>query len=208
MKNPYIFLQQKNFLFKRIIDLSIAIPGAVITLLFFPIITLIIKLDSRFKLYLQRRIGLNNREFTIYKFRTLTHGSDQKNTIWRELDKKQITRVGRFLRITNIDEFPQFLNVIIGGLSIVGPRPEWIKLVRILEKQLPDYSERYKIKPGITGLAQIMMGSPYTPEEIQKKIEYDLYYIKNFSISMDIKILMKTIVIVFKNFAKILRKDA
>lgn len=203
MRNLFIFSQKNNFLFKKIIDLSIALPGAVITLLLFPIIAVLIKLGSPGPvLYLQKRIGLNNKKFTIYKFRTLICSPEQENIIWRELDKTQVTRVGRFLRMTNIDEFPQFINVIVGDLSIVGPRPEWIKLANILEKKFPDYSERYKMKPGITGLAQVMMEPPYTLTEIRKKIDYDIFYIKNFSIFMDIKILIKTIAIILKKFTK------
>ena len=123
---------------------------------------------------------------------------NQNKEPWRERDPNQITRVGKLLRKIHLDEFPQFWSILKGDLSFVGPRPEWEKLARIFEKEIPFYSQRYLIRPGFTGWAQLNFPSSTSVEEAKEKFQYDLYYIKNRSFVLDLGIILKTIRLFFK----------
>lgn len=178
---------------KRLYDFLFALLLLVITAIFWPIIGVIIKLESQGPIfYKQKRLGRNYKTFTIIKFRTMkVDDNDGKPT---ESNDSRITRFGKFLRKTRIDELPQTLNIVVGDMSFVGPRPERPELVTELERQIPFYKERTLVKPGLTGWDQIS-GEYHSPsrEDTLKKLQYDLFYIKNRSIYLDLSIILKTI---------------
>ncbi len=193
-------LTQSELLAKRTLDLVIAC-GAMLVL--WPVLlaaAIAIKLDSPGPiLFRQRRHGFNNREFGIYKFRSMRVAEDGSRVKQAVRNDPRITRVGAFLRRTSIDELPQLINVIRGEMSIVGPRPhavahndEWVKLVE-------GYARRHNILPGITGLAQVsgFRGETDTQEKIDARVRLDLQYIESWSFTLDVKIIFKTVAILF-----------
>lgn len=184
---------------KRSFDIIFSLIGLLITAILFPFIALAIKLDSPGSIfYIQKRVGKDRKIFTLYKFRTMKESPNQYKEPWRERDPSQITRVGKVLRKTNLDEFPQFWSILKGDLSFIGPRAEWEKLARVFEKEIPFYSQRCLIRPGFTGWAQINFPPSTSIEEAKEKFKYDLYYIKNRSFFLDLGIVLKTIRIIFK----------
>ncbi len=179
---------------KRFIDLFAAIFFGLISLLFIPLIIIAIKLESKGKIiYQQERVGLNNKIFKVYKFRTMQENAEQNGAVWASANDPRITRIGKLLRKTRLDEVPQFLNIIIGNMSFVGPRPERPEFVEQLKKEIPFYNERHLIKPGLTGWAQINYPYGASVADAKEKLQYDLFYIKNQSVSLDISIILKTI---------------
>ena len=179
---------------KRLLDICGGIIGMALLGLLFPLITLVILLDSgRPILYTQLRVGRSARPYKIWKFRTMRQDAeaDGKARVTQRRDER-ITRTGRLLRRTHIDELPQFWNVLRGEMSMVGPRAERPELILEYEKQIPFYRARLLVKPGITGLAQIKYSYFATIEETTMKLEYDLYYIKHRNLFMDIVILIRT----------------
>ena len=179
-------------LFIRVIDIIYSVISLIIILPLFLLIALFIKLDSRGEvIYKQTRVGKNGVNFTIYKFRTMLTGVHDEPT---EENDNRITKVGSFLRKSRIDELPQLYNVLKGEMSFIGPRPERPELVQNLKKQVPYYNERLLIRPGITGWDQTSM-EYHSPsyEDTMKKLQYDLYYIKNRTILLDLIIVMRTI---------------
>ncbi len=188
-----------NQLIKRVFDIFFSVIGLFFTVAFFPFIALAIKIDSRGPIfYCQKRIGKNRKIFTVCKFRTMKHIPGGCQKAWREKEADQITRVGRFLRRSFLDEMPQFWNVLKGELSFVGPRPEWVRLAETFEKEIPFYFQRYLVKPGLTGWAQINFPASTSVKEAREKFEYDLYYIKNRSFLLDLGIILKTVRIIFR----------
>jgi len=184
---------------KRGFDVLFSFAGLLITAILFPFIALAIKIDSPGSVfYTQERIGKDRKNLTLYKFRTMKVSGDQDKKLWREKDPGQITRVGRILRRIHLDEFPQFWSILKGDLSFVGPRAEWEKLARIFEKEIPFYSQRYLVRPGFTGWAQINFPASASVEEAKEKFEYDLYYIKNRNFFLDLGIILKTINIILR----------
>lgn len=178
---------------KRVLDLVGGLVGTIITLLLTPFIALAIVLDSgRPVFYTQKRLGLRGKEYTIIKFRTMYDDGNKRVRVTVENDDR-ITRVGRFLRKSHMDEMPQFINVLNGEMSLVGPRAERNELVTILQRKVPFYRARLLVKPGITGWAQINFGYAATVEDTGIKLEYDLYYIKHRNFLMDIIILLRTV---------------
>ncbi len=123
---------------------------------------------------------------------------NQEKDLWRERDPSQTTRTGKILRKFYLDEFPQFLNILKGDISFVGPRPEWLKLAEIFEKEIPFYSLRYLIRPGFAGWAQLKLPASTSVKEAKEKFQYDLYYIKNRSFLFDLEIILKTIRIILR----------
>ncbi|MAV92826.1 MAG: UDP-phosphate N-acetylgalactosaminyl-1-phosphate transferase [Candidatus Marinimicrobia bacterium] len=179
--------------------------------LFSPVIILIIVLIFCFikisqpkynAFYVQQRVGKNGILFRMYKFRTmLINMNVGDNAVTTTENDVRITKLGKFLRKHRLDEFPQFINVLIGNMSIVGPRPEQEKFVKKLSKEIPKYMKRHNVKPGITGLAQIKVG--YTSgevDEVKHKLKYDLEYINDISILNDIYILFKSISVILFGF--------
>ncbi|HXK34671.1 MAG TPA: sugar transferase [Dehalococcoidia bacterium] len=183
---------------RRAFDIALATPGLIFFLVTYPLIAVAIKVDSRGPvIYKQTRVGLRGRRFTIYKYRTMSH-EGHKPYETPKLDHEhfrtfvfitptsRLTRVGRFLRATSLDELPNFWNVLRGDMSIVGPRPEIPELV---EQYPPEYHRRHEVKPGITGLAQINGRADLTYEETMK---YDIEYIEKRSLALDLSIIAKT----------------
>lgn len=153
-----------------------------------------IRFDSKGPaLYRQRRIGYQGREFEIFKFRSMRVDAEKDGARWASADDDRVTRVGRFIRRTRIDEIPQALNILRGEMSFVGPRPERPEFVRLLEREIPHYHERHLVKPGITGWAQVKYVYTASIEGARHKLTYDLFYIKHFSVLLDLLIVLMTV---------------
>ncbi len=184
-----------NTIIKRFIDLILAIPLLVVTSPLLLIIATSIKLNSRGPvLYKQDRVGKNHKHFFIYKFRTMVENAEQMTgPVWATEEDPRITRVGRILRRFRLDELPQLLMVIQGHMSMIGPRPERPYFVDKLAQEYPFYYRRHKIRPGITGWAQIKHPYDQDIEDVRKKLKYDFYYIENLSFPLDIKIMLSTV---------------
>lgn len=183
---------------KRISDVLISMIILIITFPLNILISIFIKLDSPGPvLFKQDRIGMNNKIFRIYKFRSMFLDAEKHTgPVWSRKDDPRVTRVGRFLRKLRLDEIPQFYNVLKGEMSLVGPRPERPYFVDMLAQQLPYYRRRLKVRPGITGWAQVKHKYDESIEDVKVKLRYDLFYIENMSFRMDIKILARTILVV------------
>ncbi|MFM8683716.1 MAG: sugar transferase, partial [Chthoniobacterales bacterium] len=161
------------------------------------LVALAVVINSGFPiLYRQERVGRGEGKFTLLKFRTMRVRKEEDDPYTRDGDTR-ITRVGRFLRLTRLDELPQIFNVLKGEMSIVGPRAEWSRIVADYETKIPSYHLRHLVKPGITGWAQVNYRYGSGLDDAIEKLRYDLYYIKNYSLVLDIEILLKTILKVF-----------
>ncbi|MFY0604302.1 MAG: exopolysaccharide biosynthesis polyprenyl glycosylphosphotransferase [Flavobacteriaceae bacterium] len=181
-------------IFHRLLDIVISSIGIIILILLIPIIFLINLLLNRGPLfYIQERVGEKGKPFKIYKLRTMVVNAEQNGAVWAIKNDKRITLFGRFLRNTRLDESPQFFNILKGDMSIIGPRPERPEFVKKLEEEIPYYGLRHVIKPGVTGWAQVKFPYAGSIEEQEKKLRYDLYYIKEQGLFIDFKILIKTI---------------
>jgi exopolysaccharide biosynthesis polyprenyl glycosylphosphotransferase len=180
---------------KRLFDIILSFVLLYFSSLVVLLATLLIKLDSKGELfYKQERVGMNFKKFHIIKFRTMVADAERDTgAVWASKGDRRITRVGKYLRKFRIDEIPQLVNVLMGDMSFVGPRPERLVFIRELEKDMPAYSHRLAVKPGITGWAQVMYPYAATKEESKEKLRYDLYYIKNMSILLDALIALKTV---------------
>lgn len=180
---------------KRLMDVTISLIILALGLPVWMLVALAIKIDSHGPvLYKQQRVGKDGKEFTIYKFRSMVEDAESHSgPKWAEKADPRITRVGNLIRRARIDEVPQFFNVLIGDMSLVGPRPERPFFVEQFKKQIPFYSRRMKVKPGITGWAQIKGGYDTSIENVKQKLQYDLFYLENMSLRMDLKILLNTI---------------
>jgi exopolysaccharide biosynthesis polyprenyl glycosylphosphotransferase len=204
--NSSYFLHQKAFgilsknrtrVAKRILD----VLGSIILLLIFSPIMLItavlVKLESKGPIfYKQKRVGLFNKEFSVIKFRSMAADAEKAGAQWAKKNDPRITKVGAFIRKTRIDELPQLINVIIGEMSLVGPRPERKVFIKELEKVIPYYKFRHAVKPGITGLAQVNYPYGDSIEDAVWKHKYDIFYIKYHRSFLDLKILLLTIKVV------------
>lgn len=181
--------------FKRIMDVSISIIFGLVTLIFYPFVILAIWLEDRGSPFIiQERIGQGSRRIKIVKFRSMTTNNDRGGWPGEEGDKNRITKVGAFLRKSRIDEFPQLWNVIKGDISLIGPRPDIIGNFETLAKEVPYYTIRNIVKPGLSGWAQTHQDVvPHSIEETKDRLAYDLYYIKNRSFFLDIKIALQTV---------------
>lgn len=178
---------------KRAVDLTIALLVLILTLPAWPWILLAVRLSSRGPiLYSQTRIGQGGRPFTLYKFRTMLHNAEPNGSVWACPNDPRVTRIGRFLRRTRLDELPQLWNILRGEMSIVGPRPERPEFVAPLARLIPFYNERHLIKPGLTGWAQINFRYGASVDDSRRKLQLDLYYIKHMSLELDLVILLRT----------------
>ncbi len=189
-------LTLRDQILKRCFDLVVGTAMLIFALPVFAIISLLIKLDSSGPVYFrQRRHGFNLDEFRIFKFRTMTTLEDGDRFRQAKRGDKRITRVGKFLRRTNLDELPQLFNVIAGQMSLVGPRPHAVAHNNDFEEKIRLYAKRHNVKPGITGWSQVngYRGETDTLEKMQKRVEHDAFYIDNWSIRFDIMILILTI---------------
>jgi len=182
---------------KRLIDIIISAIGLVVL---FPVIVLIgvlIKLTSQGSVfYIQTRCGHHGDSFRLLKFRTMVVDAERDGAQWTQPEDPRITPLGRFLRQTRLDELPQMWNVLTGEMSFIGPRPERPDFIEELKREIPYYTLRHLVKPGITGWAQILYPYGASVEDAKNKLEYDLYYIKNYSLALDLYILLSTIRVV------------
>ena len=179
---------------KRFMDAVFAAILGTISLVFYPFLILAVKLNSRGPVfYKQKRIGQIGKTFEMLKFRTMRQDAEQlTGAVWAADNDPRATRVGGFLRKTRLDELPQLWNIIKGEMSFVGPRAERPEFHEILKKEIPFYEERYLIKPGLSGWAQINFRYGSSVKDAAEKLQYDLYYIKNRSLFLDLGIALKT----------------
>jgi sugar transferase (PEP-CTERM system associated) len=190
---------------KRMLDLSLSMIGFVLAAPLMAITALAIRLDSPGPvLYSQERVGENGRIFTVYKFRSMRNDAERGGqAIWARDQDDRITRVGRVIRATRLDELPQLWNVMRGDMSFVGPRPERPFFVEQLAREIPFYVQRHSVKPGVTGWAQVKYRYGSSIEDAMEKLRYDLYYIKHMSVIFDLTIVLDTVkVVLFGKGAK------
>jgi exopolysaccharide biosynthesis polyprenyl glycosylphosphotransferase len=183
----------KNRVLKRSFDIIFSLIALLLLTPFFLLIILLIKLTSPGPVsFKQDRVGANNVKFEIYKFRSMTvQAKKASDTVWTTADDSRVTKIGRFIRKGNIDELPQFWNVLIGNMSVVGPRPEREHFVEQFKKDIPEYKVRHMAKSGITGWAQVNGWRGDT--SIKNRVECDLDYIENWSFQFDMKIIWLTV---------------
>ena len=191
-------LSHITLLLKRTYDTVLSFIGLIITSPLFLIISLLIKLESKGPVFFkQERVGRNEKSFNIYKFRSMQSDAEKKTgPIMSFKDDNRVTRIGRILRKTRLDEIPQLLNVLKGDMSFVGTRPERPVFVDKFKKHIPYYTQRFSLRPGITGWAQIRCPYASTIEQTTDKLRYELYYLKNFSLLFDLSIILRTIKVV------------
>ena len=191
--NPNI-LTEFQIILKRFMDVFISIFGLLVMFVPFLIIMFLIKVSSSGNIiFKQKRIGLNGVEFIVHKFRTMHSNSEHKTgPVWASKNDPRVTPLGKILRKTRLDEFPQLYDVLIGNMSIVGPRPERNFFINKLKEKFPYYMRRLNVRPGITGWAQVMGDYDTTLEDVENKLKLDFYYIENISIWLDIKIIILT----------------
>ncbi len=181
-------------LYHRLMDLVCALLGIVIGIIFLPLVLLGNLIGNKGKLlYIQTRVGKNGKPFKIYKFRTMVKNAEKDGVKWADKNDHRVTSFGRFLRRSRLDEIPQFINVLKGDMSIIGPRPERPFFVKELSKVIPFYETRHTIKPGLSGWAQVNSRYGSSIEDSLVKLQYDLYYIKHRSFFLDINIIVKTL---------------
>lgn len=182
---------------KRGLDIIFSLVLLIIGGIFLLIVGLIIKIDSPGPaIFKQERLGLNGKVFNIYKFRSMCQGAEKKGTgVYSLKGDPRVTKVGRFIRATSIDELPQLINILKGEMSFIGPRPTLTYHPWKLEEYTDEQMKRFKVRPGVTGLAQVN-GRKDIPWD--ERIIYDVNYVENLSFMLDLKILLKTIVKVFK----------
>lgn len=189
-------------LFARLLDWSFGLIGATLLLVVGPVVALLIKLDSPGPVfYRQIRLGRGGVPFELLKFRSMVADAEEDvGAQWATKGDQRVTRIGRFLRRTRLDELPQVINILRGDIHLIGPRPERPEFIAQLERELPFYRARLAVKPGLTGWAQVRYRYGNTVEDALIKLEYDLYYIKNRSVLLDLSILLNTIgvILLFK----------
>ena len=194
-------LKKYQRLQKRVFDVLISIIIIIFLLPIYFLIAILVKIDSKGKvIYSQERIGKNGKTFNIYKFRTMIEDAEKETGPVLEMENDvRVTRIGKVLRKTKLDELPQFFNVLKGSMSIVGPRPERPYFANKIKEKYKEFEYREMFKPGITGLACIELGYYANPEE---KLRYDLEYMENWNMKLDIQICIKTVKLIFQSFHK------
>ncbi len=184
---------------KRVFDLAASLTLLLVAWPFMLLTALAIWIESGFRgpiLYRQDRVGYGGRVFKVVKFRSMRTDAEMQGAVWARKNDDRITRVGRIIRATRLDELPQLWNVLQGRMSFVGPRPERPEFVGPLEEQIPYYAERHRVKPGLAGWAQLCYPYGASVEDAAEKLRYDLYYVKNHNIMMDLLILVQTVEVV------------
>jgi sugar transferase (PEP-CTERM system associated) len=185
---------------KRLMDLIVGIFGIIVGLPLMILVAVVIKIEDGMTapvLYRQERVGQGGNPFELLKFRSMSVDAEAEGkAVWASEGDSRITRVGNVLRKFRADEMPQLFNVLRGQMSVVGPRPERPEFVAELQKNIPFYSERHTVKPGITGWAQLRYSYGATEEDALEKLQFDLYYIKNQSVVLDIMIILQTVEVV------------
>ncbi|MCA0149779.1 exopolysaccharide biosynthesis polyprenyl glycosylphosphotransferase [Rossellomorea vietnamensis] len=179
---------------RRSFDIVLAIIGILMSIPLIVLFSLLIRLDSRGSIfYRQERVGMQGRYFELLKLRTMEMDAEKEGPRWAGINDPRVTRIGRFLRKTRMDELPQLINVLKGDMSIIGPRPERPVFTDLFNEKTPGFINRLAIKPGLTGWAQVNGGYEMSPEE---KLAYDLDYIRNRSFTFDLKILFLTVKVI------------
>lgn len=182
---------------KRLFDIATALVLLVLAAPLMLVTAVLIKLESPGSvLYRQQRVGLNGRCFDVVKFRSMRNDAEKNGPQWASKQDARVTRVGRVIRRLRIDELPQLFNVLHGTMSVVGPRPERPFFVEQLTQQIPYYGLRHSVKPGVTGWAQVRYHYGSTVEDSQQKLQYDLYYVKNHTLLLDLLVLFETVAVV------------
>jgi len=206
---PSVFIYTNRFRmtpfmrsYKRIYDVVFSCLGLIIAAPLFPILAILIKLDSPGPVFFsQLRVGENEVEYFVHKFRTMAQDAEKETgAVWAQKSDPRVTRIGQFLRKTRIDEIPQLINVLKGEMSFIGPRPERMAFVERLKETIPFYSTRHFVKPGVTGWAQVCYPYGASDEDALEKLRYDLFYIKNYSVLLDFRIILDTIRVVTSGF--------
>lgn len=181
-------------IYQRILDIILSLVGLVVGLPLIAIFGILIKIEDKGPItYKQERLGKGGKRFYIYKLRSMRTDAEKFGAQWAEKDDPRITKVGKFIRKTRIDEIPQLFNILKGDMSLIGPRPERPEFTFQFNTEIPGFINRLSIKPGLTGWAQVNGGYEITPEE---KLKEDMYYIKNRSILLDFKILFRTVKVI------------
>jgi sugar transferase (PEP-CTERM system associated) len=182
-------------LVRRVISIVISLIGLILALPLLPLIVLAIRLDSKGPVfYTQTRVGKSGRVFKVVKFRTMRQDAEAASgPQWAGDNDPRITRVGKFLRSSRLDEIPQLWCVLKGDMAFVGPRPERPEFIEWLSKEIPYYGVRHMVRPGLTGWAQVRYKYGSTVEDSREKLQYDLFYIKNASIGLDLLIMFQTV---------------
>lgn len=187
--------QSKIYLgIKYILDIMFSLIGLLVlgpVILMFSIFIMLESPGSPF--YVQERLGLKGKKFKVIKLRSMRNDAEKNGAKWAEKNDPRITKIGVFIRKTRIDELPQLFNILKGDMSLVGPRPERPIFTEKFEQEIPGFKKRLKVKPGLTGWAQVNGGYEITPKE---KLDLDVYYIKNASIILDFKIIIRTVKVV------------
>ena len=184
---------------KRLLDTAAAFFGFVLLFPLMGAIAAAVKVSSPGPvLYRQKRAGLHGNVFTLYKFRTMFTGSEAHGPVFAEIDDPRVTKIGKFLRRFRLDELPQFYNVLINDMSLIGPRPERPYFTKELIRKIPFYAERLEVKPGITGWAQVTYGYTSSIMEHREKLLYDIFYLENMCLALDILIMIKTLGVVLR----------
>ncbi len=180
---------------KRVFDIAVASIGLLLAAPIIAVISLLTKLTSPGPIfYHQERVGLNGKNFVVHKFRTMRQDAEAKTgPVWSTENDPRVTRLGSFMRRTRLDEIPQLWNILKGEMSFVGPRPERPSFVAELTQKIPFYGQRHVVKPGLTGWAQVRYTYGASVEDAIQKLQYDLYYIKNMSIGLDVVIVLETV---------------
>lgn len=200
--DPVWLLEQWTLPFtsmKRTVDFIFSIPLVIIALVTFPFIAIAIKLDSQGSVfYLQDRVGKDGNPFSVIKYRSMFPDAERDGARFATMNDSRVTRVGIVLRKTRLDEVPQVINVLRGDMSLVGPRPERPHVIADLSRQIPLFKMRTVVRPGLTGWAQVKGSYAASESELAEKLEYDLYYIRNASMRMDIAVMLETALVVLR----------
>ncbi|MBN2104498.1 sugar transferase [bacterium] len=196
-----------EYVVKRGLDIMISLAAFVLffvlSLLWAPLVIALQLSAPGPVFYAQKRVGKNGKIFRIYKFRTMIKDAErQSGPVWASDNDPRIPKAGKIMRKFRIDEMPQIVNILDGDMSIVGPRPERPHFVNILRKEIPLYSRRLRIRPGLTGWAQVKGDYDQTIDDVKKKLEFDLFYIENMSLRMDFKIMVNTVLVMLKGKGK------
>ncbi|MEC7890329.1 MAG: sugar transferase, partial [Pseudomonadota bacterium] len=183
---------------KRLLDFTLSLAAIILLVPFSILIGIIIKLTSKGPIiYSQERLGYKGIPYDIYKFRSMVVDAEQDSgPVWTQDDDPRVTSVGKILRKYRIDELPQLINVFLGEMSLIGPRPERPFFIEKLKEKFPLYERRFRVRPGITGWSQIKHPSDIKEEDVRQKLRYDFYYIENLSLNLDLKIFASTIAVI------------
>jgi lipopolysaccharide/colanic/teichoic acid biosynthesis glycosyltransferase len=181
-------------LIKRIFDLGVAVVMLVPSAPIIALCALAVRLNSRGSpLYTQKRLGLRGQIITIYKIRTMYHNSEwTSGPVWSGPGDPRVTPVGRILRACHLDELPQLINILRGEMSLIGPRPERPEIIAQIERALPRYGDRLLVRPGLTGLAQVLQAPDTDLDSVHRKLKFDLFYLEQIGLSLDLRILLAT----------------